>query len=45
MDEIELIMYLRVDLMNDCIKEHGIETLMDYEGEVIHDPPVITPGA
>ena len=44
MDEIELIMYLRVELMNDCIREHGIETLMNYEGEVNDEPPVITPG-
>lgn len=38
MDEIELIMYLRTDLMNDCIREHGIETLMDYGDDVAGTP-------
>lgn len=30
MEEIELILYLRTNIMNECIKEYGIETLMDY---------------
>ena len=33
MFEIDLIMYLRTDIMNDCIREHGIEKLLDYSGE------------
>lgn len=30
MEEIELILYLRTNIMNECIMEYGIETLMDY---------------
>jgi hypothetical protein len=33
MEEIELILYLRTNIMNECIKEYGIETLMDYKDE------------
>jgi hypothetical protein len=33
MEEIELILYLRTNIMSECIKEYGIETLMDYQDE------------
>ena len=31
MEEVELMMYLRTDIINECIADEGIESLMDYE--------------
>lgn len=31
MEEIELIMYLRTGIINECIADVGIGSLLDYE--------------
>jgi len=31
MEEIELIMYLRTNIIDECIEEAGIESLLEYE--------------
>jgi len=30
-EEVELILYLRTNIINECIEEEGIEALMDCE--------------
>lgn len=44
MEDMELITYLRTDIINECIKEEGIEALLenDTDNEVLDQ---VTPGA
>ena len=43
MEDMELITYLRTDIINECIKEEGIEALLenDTDNEVLDQ---VTPG-
>ena len=40
MEEIELIMYLRTNIINECIQEEGIESLLDEPEGAGTDPGV-----
>jgi hypothetical protein len=44
-EDMELITYLRTDIINECIREEGIEALLENDTDVEdHVTPGATPG-